>query len=148
VSLPEFSKAGKACGDQDRAVVGSWEEGLEVVSLRVFDLYMVVSIDVVKDDEPSTVSFESQPPENSVRALRCFFAMSGDLDGRFRYTVDTCICCKPRQALQERVFAVAIKPYDCTIALLVFPGICDGQLGFADTTETVEDVDLSSMRRG
>jgi len=30
----------------------------------------------------------------------------------------------------------------------VFPGICDGQLGFADTTETVEDVDLSSMRRG
>jgi len=54
----EFSKMGKACSDQDRAVVGIWKEGRDVVSLRVFDPCIVVSIDVVEDDEPLTVSFE------------------------------------------------------------------------------------------
>lgn len=46
-----LSKVGKACGDQDRAEVGSREERFEVVSWNVFDLCRIVSIDVVKDDE-------------------------------------------------------------------------------------------------
>jgi len=80
-------------------VVGSWEEGLKVVSLRVFDLCIVVSIDVIKDDELSTIPFESEPSANSVRLLLYFFAISDNLNGRLRYTVDTYIYCKPRQAL-------------------------------------------------
>jgi hypothetical protein len=66
----EFFKIWKACDNQDRAVVGSWEEELKIVSLRVFDICMVVSIDVVKDDEPSTVSFEREQRPRSSLFLR------------------------------------------------------------------------------
>ncbi len=93
---PEFFKMGKTCGNQDRVVVDSWKEELEIVSLRVFDICMVVSINVVKDDEPSTIFFESQSLKNDVRALRCFFATSDNFNDQLQYMIDICMCCKTR----------------------------------------------------